>query len=123
MDATRRLSTWLRLVCGLVLAVGFSTAASGTTLGDAAAKPTVPSLSHLAVTATSAQSATLRAATTVRHGIAKHRVPAMAGALGVVGLALTGLTVFSVRRRRTNPSVRHHALSHGARAPPAVAHS
>lgn len=115
---TGRMSAWLRLTCALILAVGFSAATSAA--GESVAKPATTTLSHRALATASAQTATLRTATNVRHAIAKHHVPATAGALAVVASALIVLTALSVRRRRTDNSVRHHALSLGPRAPPAV---
>jgi hypothetical protein len=120
MDARRRL-TQLRLVFAFVLAIGLSgAAAAATTTGSAVAKPAVPSLAQLSASAATTQAATMRAATALRHAIAKHRTPATAGAGVVAAISLAGLVTCFVRRRRTEPALRHHALSHGARAPPAV---
>ena len=117
MEARGRAAAWLRLVCALALAVGVSAAASAS--AEQVVKATTTQ-SHVGVASAAAQTVTLRTATNVRHAIAKHHVPATAGAFAAVALALAGLTALFVRRRRTELFVHHHALSHGARAPPAV---
>jgi lysozyme family protein len=110
----------LRLVFAFVLAIGLSGTAAATVSSGGEANRSVTARSPLNVAATATQAATLRAAaTTVRHAIAKRHLPATAGALVVLAVSLVGLTRFVVRRRRTNASLHRHALSHGARAPPA----
>ena len=120
MERAHRLSTWLRVACGLILAVGFSTATTNASTGEQITKAATTAVSQLSVTASAAQTGTFRAATAVRHAAAKHHTPGTSGALAVAALALTGFTAFSVRRRRTDPVARHDTRSHGARAPPAV---
>lgn len=120
MERGRRVSTWLRLACGFVLAVGFSTATAAATTGEQPTRPATTALSHLSVTAAAAPTTALRAPTALRHAVAKHHLPVMAGAVAAAALGGTALAALAVRRRRTNPALRHHALSHGARAPPAV---
>jgi hypothetical protein len=110
----------LRLVFAFVLAIGLSGTAAATVSSGGEANRSVTAGSPLNVAATATQAATLRAATTVRHAIAKRHLPATAGALVVLAVSLAGLTPFVVRRRRTDASLHRHALSHGARAPPAV---
>ena len=120
MEAERRLTSWLRFVGALALALGLSSAPAAA----AAAGTSAPVREALAATqlslSASAPTAALHHGTGVRHAVAKHRLPAIAGGLAATALALTGMAFVAVRRRRTSPTLHHHALSHGARAPPAV---
>lgn len=120
MRASTRLTSWLRFACALVLSVGLSSAVAASVTGSPSAPSAVPAVSHLAVAAATAHSVTVRGATAVRHAVAKHHSPAIGSALAVAGIMLAGLATYVVRRRRHDPALRHHALSHGARAPPAV---
>jgi hypothetical protein len=119
MDASRRLTNWLRLAAAFVLAVGLSSAAAAAT-GDGLANRSAPASSHATLDLASLHTTTVHSGAVVRHAAAKHRLPAIAGAVTVVALIFTGLVACAVRRRRTDPALRHHALSGGARAPPVV---
>ena len=119
MDASRRLTNWLRLAAAFVLAVGLSSAAAGAT-SDGLANRSAPALSHASLDLASLHTATMHSGAVVRHTAAKNRLPAIACAVAVVALVLTALVAFAVRRRRTDLDRRHHALSDGARAPPVV---
>lgn len=119
MDAERRLTCWLRFVGALVLALGLSSAASAAAADGSAPIREPLAVTHLSVAAAT-PSAVVHTGTGVRHAVAKHRLPAIASGLAAAALALTGLAFVTVRRRRSDPTLRHHVLSYGARAPPAV---
>ena len=119
MDASRRLTNWLRLAAAFVLAVGLSSAVASSS-GSSLPNRANPTPAHVSLDIASLHTATVHSGVVVRHAAAKNRLPAIASTVAVVALVLTGLVAFSVRRRRTNPAQRHHALSHGARAPPVV---
>jgi len=120
MEASRRLTTWLRLACALVLSVGLSSAVAASASESLTPARTAPTVSQLTVATAAIHSIAVRSSTVVRHAAGKHQPPAMASALAAGGALLVGLATFAVRRRRTDPALRHHAFSHGARAPPAV---
>ena len=119
MDASRRLSIWLRLVGALVLSLGLSSAAATAAAGAPVAGREPVAVTHLSVSA-ALPTAVLHGGHGVRHAVVKHRLPAVASGLAAAVLTLTGLAFVTVRRRRTDPALRHHLLSDGARAPPAV---
>ena len=120
MDASRRLTSWLRLVGALVLAVGVSSAtAAATTEGRAPAREPL-AVTHLTAIAVALPTAAVHTGTVIRHAVSKHRLPALASGLAATALALTTVASVAVRRRRTDVALRHHSLSDGARAPPAV---
>ena len=123
MRAGMRVTNWLRFACALVLTAGLSSAVAATVTGSPSAPTVVPAVSQLGVSTAAVHSIAVRGATTVRHAAGKHQPPAMGGALAAVGILLTGLVALAVLRRRDNPALRHLALSHGARAPPAVSFS
>lgn len=119
MDASRRLSAWLRLAGALVLSLGLSSAAATAAAGAPVSAHEPVAVTHLGVSA-ALHTAVLHGGNGVRHAVVKHRLPAMASGLAATALALTGLAFVTVRRHRANPALRHHTLSDGARAPPAV---
>jgi hypothetical protein len=119
MDAERRLTGWLRFLGALALALGLSSAAASAAAGTSDSPREPLAVTHLSVSA-SAPSAAVHTGTTVRHAVAKHRLPAVASGLAAAALTLAGLAFGAIRRRRTDPTPRDHALSDGARAPPAV---
>ena len=119
MEAERRLTSWLRFVGALVLALGLSSAAATAAAGSSGPVREPLAVAHLSISA-AGSSAILHAGTGVGHAVAKHRLPAISGGLAATALALTGLAFVTVRRRRHDPSLRDHTLSDGARAPPAV---
>jgi hypothetical protein len=121
MEASRRLTTWLRVACALVLSVGLSTAVAASTTGSLTPASATPTVTQLGVSTAAIHSIAVRSSTVLRHAASKHhQPPAMGGALAVGGILLIGLATFAVVRRRSDPSLRHHAFSDGARAPPAV---
>jgi LPXTG-motif cell wall-anchored protein len=120
MDASRRLTTWLRLACALVLSVGLSSAVAATAAEAFHSATTSHAHSRLSVTIAAAESAAVRSATAVHHATARHQPPSTVSALAVAGILLTGLAAFVLRRARRAPAARHQASPHGARAPPAV---
>lgn len=120
MEASRRLTNWLRLACVLVLSVGLSSAAASSATGSLSPTSTTPTVTQLGVSAAAIHSIAVRSTTVVRHAASKHQPPAMASALAAAGVLLTGLAACAVLRRRNDPALRHHAFSDGARAPPAV---
>lgn len=121
MEASRRLTTWLRLACALVLSAGLSTAVAASATGSLNPTSTTPTVTQLGVSTAAIHSIAVRSSTVVRHAAGKHRqTPATGSALAAGGALLIGLATFGVVRRRNDPSLRHHAFSDGARAPPAV---
>jgi hypothetical protein len=120
MEASRRLTNWLRLACALVLSVGLSSAAASSATGSLSPTSSTPTITQVGVSAAAIHSVAVRSATVVRHATGKHQPPAMASGLAAVGVVLTGLAACAVLRRRNDPALRHRALSDGARAPPAV---
>jgi hypothetical protein len=123
MDASRRLTSWLRLVGALVLALGLSSATAAAASADRSPVREPLTVTHLSVVAASLPSAVARSGIVVRHAVAKHHLPVVASGLAASVLALTGVAAVTVRRRHTDATVRHHALSDDARAPPAVSGS
>ena len=119
MDAERRLTSWLRFVGALVLALGLSSASATAAAGTSGPIHAPLAVTHLSISA-AAPSAIAHTGTTIGHAVAKHRLAATAGGLAATALALTGLAFVTVRRRQHGPTLRHHTLSDGARAPPAV---
>jgi hypothetical protein len=120
MDASRRLTGWLRLVGALVLAVGLSSATATAATGNRAPVREPLAVTHVTAVAVALPTAAVHTGSVIRHAVSKHRLPAMASGLAATALALTLVASVAVRRRRTDPALRHHALSDGARAPPAV---
>src|SRR3954469_25114106 len=120
MDASRRLTSWLRLVGALVLALGLSSATA--TAATSSRKPVREPLAvaHITAIATALPTAATHTGTGIRHAVGKHRLPGTASGLAAAALALTMVASVAARRRRADPALRHHSLSHGARAPPAV---
>ena len=120
MEASRRLTTWLRLACALVLSVGLSSAVAASATSSAPTSIT-PTITQLGGATAAIHSIAVRSSAAVGHAASKHhRQPATGSALAVAGILLIGLAAVAVLRRRNDPSLRHHAFSHGARAPPAV---
>lgn len=120
MEASRRLSSWLRLASALVLALGLSSAAAVAAANDGAPVRDSLAASHAGVIATALPTAALHTGTVITHAVHKHRLPAMASGIAAAALALTGLVSMAVRRRHADPAPRQHALTDGARAPPAA---
>jgi len=120
MDGSRRLISWLRFASALVLALGLSSATAAAVAADRSSVREPLAVTHLNVVAASLPSATLRTGTMVRHAVAKHHLPALASGLAATALTLTGVASAAVRRRQADPSLRHRALTDGARAPPAA---
>jgi hypothetical protein len=119
MDASRRLAGWLRLAGALVLALGLSSTAAVAS-GDRVPVREALAITHFSSSAAPVTTTVLHGGAAVRHVAAKHRLPATATGLAVTALALSGLILVAVRRRRTDPPLRHHALRDGARAPPVL---
>jgi hypothetical protein len=121
MEASRRLTNWLRLACALVLSAGLSTAVAATATGSLDPTSTTPTVAQLGVGTAAIHSIAVRSSTVLRHAAGKHhQTPAMGSALAIGGGLLMGLAAFAVQRRRNDPFLGHHTFSDGARAPPAV---
>lgn len=121
MQASQRLTSWLRLACALVLSVGLSSAVAASATGSLTPASTTPTITQLGVGVAAIHSVEVRSSTVVRHAAGKHhQPPAMASALAAGSALLIGLAAFAFLRRRNDPVLHHHAFSHGARAPPAV---
>ena len=120
MEASRRLTSWLRLACALVLSVGVSTAVASSAAGSLSPTSPTPTVTQLSISTAAIHSIAVRSSTMVRHGSGKHQPPGIASALTAGGILLIGLAAFAVLLRRNDPALRHHAFSDGARAPPAV---
>ena len=123
MDASRRLTSWLRLAGALILALGLSSAAAtAATEGRTPVREPL-ALTHITAVAAALPSAAAHTGTVIRHAVSKHRLPAMASGLAATALALIFVVSVAVQRRRTEPALRHHAFSGGPRAPPLSATS
>ena len=120
MEASRRLTSWLRLACALVLSVGVSTAVAASASSSLSPTSATPTVTQLGISAAAIHTIAVRSSTVVRHATGKHQPPAAASALAAGSILLTGLAAFAVLLRRDDPALRHHAFSFGARAPPAV---
>src|SRR3954447_13594252 len=120
MDASRRLTHWLRLACALVLSLGVSSAVAAAATASLSPTSATPTVAQIGVTAAAVHSIAVRGASTVRHAAGKHHQPVMGSALAVGGVVLAGLVPVLLRRRRNDPALRHDTFSDGARAPPAV---
>ena len=120
MEASRRLTSWLRLVAALALALGLSSASAAAVTGDRSPLRESPAVTHLGVVGASLPTVAVHTGTVIRHAVHKHRLPATASGLVATALALAGVASVAVRRRRRCPALRDHALSDGARAPPAL---
>ena len=121
MEASRRLTTWLRLACALVLSVGLSSAVAASATGSLSPTNATPTVTQLGGATAAIHSIAVRSSTAIGHAASKHhRPPAMGSALAVASILLIGLAAIAVLRRRNDPSLRHHAFSLGARAPPAA---
>jgi hypothetical protein len=120
MDASRRLTSWLRLAGALLLALGLSSATATAATDRRTPVRELIAVAHVTAIATAGPTAATHTGTGIRHAVSKHRLPATASALAATALALTMVASAAVRRRRTDPALLHHSLSHGARAPPAV---